>query len=87
MPVHPRRRFPGGPARCPVVVVAGDGGPAVASVQPRPIAITGERAAGSGRAPESWEHVMPWGESTEDRRLPAAGCAVRAQVPVAGGRS
>jgi hypothetical protein len=66
----------------------GAGEPAVAAVDPRPIAITGERGARNGRAPDSWEHVMPWGAPTEEqRRLLAAGHAVRLQVPVAGVRS
>ncbi|MDP5181380.1 hypothetical protein QOZ88_01900 [Blastococcus sp. BMG 814] len=72
-----------GPAavRCLDVRTAGDGEPAV---DPRPIAVTGERAARDDRAPDSWEPVMPWGEPTEEqRRLPAAGHAVRGQLPVA----
>ncbi|MGY2064762.1 hypothetical protein [Blastococcus sp. SYSU DS0619] len=74
--------------RCLNVLMAGDGAPAVATTDPRLIAITGERAAWNGRAPDSWEHVMPWGEPTEDQhRLLAAGHTVRVLVPVAGGRA
>ncbi|CCG05295.1 putative proline dehydrogenase [Blastococcus saxobsidens] len=74
--------------RCLNVLMTGDGRPAVATVDPRLIAITGERAAWNGRTPDSWEYVMPWGEPTEDqRRLLAAGHAVRVLVPVAGERA
>lgn len=74
--------------RCLNVLMAGDGEPAVATTDPRLIAITGERAAWNGRAPDSWEHVMPWGEPTEDQhRLLAAGHTVRVLVPVAGARA
>jgi hypothetical protein len=74
--------------RCLNVLMAGRGRPAVATVDPRLIAITGERAAWNGRTPDSWEHVMPWGEPTEDqRRVLAAGHTVRVIVPVAGERS
>ena len=71
--------------RCLNVLMAGDGRPAVATIDPRLIAITGERAAWNGRTPDSWEYVMPWAEPTEDhRRALAAGHAVRVLVPVAG---
>ena len=74
--------------RCLNVLMAGDGRPAVATVDPRLIAITGERAAWNGRTPDSWEYVVPWGEPTEDhRRALAAGHAVRVLVPVAGDRA
>ncbi|WP_166531715.1 hypothetical protein [Blastococcus xanthinilyticus] len=74
--------------RCLNVLMAGAGEPAVATVDPRLIAITGERAAWNGRTPDSWEHVMPWGEPTEDQhRVLAAGYAVRVLVPVAGDRA
>ncbi|MDK3255683.1 hypothetical protein [Blastococcus capsensis] len=74
--------------RCLNVLMAGEGRPAVATVDPRLIAITGERAAWNGRTTESWEYVMPWGEPTEDQRhLLAAGHAVRVLVPVAGERA
>ncbi|MGY2083775.1 hypothetical protein [Blastococcus sp. SYSU DS0539] len=74
--------------RCLNVLMAADGEPAVATTDPRLIAITGERAAWNGRAPDSWEHVMPMGEPTGDqRRLLAAGHTVRVLVPVAGGRA
>ncbi|MGY1825401.1 hypothetical protein [Blastococcus sp. SYSU DS0541] len=74
--------------RCLDTLVAGDGEPPVATIDPREIAITGERAARSGRAPDSWEHVMHWGAPTEEQhRLLAAGHAVRVPAPVAGVRS
>jgi proline dehydrogenase len=62
--------------------MAGAGEPAVATSDPRLIAITGERAAWHGRSSESWEHVMPWGIRTaEQQRLAAAGSTVRVAVP------
>lgn len=74
--------------RCLNVLMAGDGELAVATTDPRLIAITGERAAWNGRPIESWEHVMPWGSATgEQRRLLAAGHTVRVQVPVSGRRA
>ncbi|WP_347058103.1 hypothetical protein ABC795_15730 [Blastococcus sp. HT6-30] len=74
--------------RCVNILMAGDGEPAVATTDPRLIAITGERAAWNGRSPDSWEHVMPWGEPTDDQsRLLAAGHTVRVLLPVAGGRA
>lgn len=67
--------------RCVDVLMAGDGRPAVATADPRLIAITGERAAWHGRAPDSWEHVMPWRVRTaEQQRLAAAGTTVRVAV-------
>ena len=67
--------------RCLDVLMAGDGRPAVATADPRLIAITGERAAWHGRAPDSWEHVMPWRVRTaEQQRLAAAGTTVRVAV-------
>ncbi|MBJ7453555.1 MAG: proline dehydrogenase, partial [Blastococcus sp.] len=67
--------------RCVDVLMAGDGRPAVATTDPRLIAITGERAAWHGRAPDSWEHVMPWRVRTaEQQRLAAAGTTVRVAV-------
>ncbi|RBY91527.1 hypothetical protein DQ244_09370 [Blastococcus sp. TBT05-19] len=74
--------------RCLTVLLAGDGEHAVATTDPRIIAVTGERAAWNGRPPESWEYVMPWGAPTEEQhRLVAAGHPVRVQVSVAGGRA
>ena len=74
--------------RCLNVLMAGDGELAVATTDPRLIAVTGERAAWYGRPPESWEHVMPWGDPTEEQhRLLAAGQTVRVQVPVTGERA
>jgi proline dehydrogenase len=68
--------------RCLDVLMAGDGEPAVATSDPRLIAITGERAAWHGRPSDSWEHVMPWGIRTaEQQRLAAAGSRVRIAVP------
>jgi proline dehydrogenase len=68
--------------RCLDVLMSGGGRPALATWDPRLIAITGERAAWHGRASDSWEHVMPWGIRTaEQRRLVAAGAAVRVAVP------
>ena len=67
--------------RCVDVLMAGHGRPAVATADPRLIAITGERAAWHGRAPDSWEHVMPWRVRTaEQQRLAAAGATVRVAV-------
>jgi proline dehydrogenase len=68
--------------RCLDVLMTGDGEPAVATSDPRLIAITGERAAWHGRPSDSWEHVMPWGIRTaEQQRLAAAGSRVRIAVP------
>jgi proline dehydrogenase len=68
-------------ARCVDVLMAGNGRPAVATADPRLIAITGERAAWHGRTPDSWEHVMPWRVRTaEQQRLAAAGTTVRVSV-------
>ena len=68
--------------RCLNVLMAADGRPAVATANPRLIAIAGERAAWNGRPPDSWEHVMPLGIRTgEQRRLAAAGLTVRVAVP------
>ncbi|WP_158544780.1 hypothetical protein [Blastococcus sp. TF02-09] len=67
--------------RCVDVLLAGDGRPAVATADPRLIAITGERAAWRGRTPDSWEHVMPWRVRTaEQQQLAAAGATVRVAV-------
>ncbi len=71
--------------RCLNVLMAGGGHPAVATADPRLVAIAGERAAWNDRTPESWEHVMPYGVRVHDRRrLLAAGYRVR--VVVAAGR-
>jgi proline dehydrogenase len=68
--------------RCLNVLMAGPGRPAVAAADPRLIAIAGERAAWYGRAPESWEYVMPYGVLTDEQhRLVAGGHAVRVAVP------
>ena len=68
--------------RCLNVLMAGSGRPAVATSDLRLVAIAGERAAWNGRSPDSWEHVMPYGVRTaEQRRLVAAGLAVRVTVP------
>ena len=62
--------------------MAGGGHHAVATGDPRLIAITGERAAWNGRSPDSWEYVMSYGIRTAQRqRLVAAGCTVRVAVP------
>ncbi|WP_143030436.1 hypothetical protein [Blastococcus aurantiacus] len=67
--------------RCVDVLMAGGGRPAVATADPRLIAITGERAAWYGRSPDSWEHVMPWRVRTaEQQQLAAAGTRVRVAV-------
>jgi proline dehydrogenase len=72
--------------RCLNVLMAGSGHPSVAATDPRLIAITGERAAWNGRAPDSWEHLMPYGVRTdEQQRLAAAGDAVRVAVVSGGG--
>ena len=68
--------------RCLNVLMAAAGRPAVATADLRLIAIAGERAAWNGRSPDSWEYVMPYGVRTaEQRRLAAAGLAVRVTVP------
>jgi len=73
--------------RCLNVLMAEDGHPGVTVSDQRLIAIAGERAAWNGRAPDSWEYVMPYGVLThEQRRLVAGGARVRVAVP-AGGRS
>ena len=67
--------------RCLNVLMAGDGQPALATADPRLVAITGERAAWNDRTPDSWEHVMPYGVRVHDqRRLLAAGYRVRVAV-------
>lgn len=64
--------------RCLNVLLAGRGQPALATADPRLVAITGERAAWNDRTPDSWEHVMPYGVRVHDqRRLLAAGYRVR----------
>lgn len=68
--------------RCLNILMAADGRPAVATSDPRFLAIAGERAAWNGRPTDSWEHVMPLGVRTaEQRRLAAAGLTVRVTVP------
>ena len=70
--------------RCLNVLMAGEGHAGIAVSDPRLIAIAGERAAWNGRASDSWELVMPYGELVpERRRLVAAGSVVRVSV---GGR-
>ncbi|NYJ04904.1 proline dehydrogenase [Petropleomorpha daqingensis] len=72
--------------RCLNVLMAAPGRPGIATTDPRLIAITGERAAWHDRAPESWEHVMPYGVRTdEQQRLVAAGHRVRVAVPSGAG--
>jgi proline dehydrogenase len=67
--------------RCVDVLMSGDGDPAVATGDPRLIAIAGERAAWHGRASDSWEYVMPWRvRPFERQRLAAAGARVRVSV-------
>lgn len=67
--------------RCLNVLMAGSGHLSVAATDPRLIAITGERAAWNGRAPDSWEYVMPYSVRMEDQqRLVAAGYTVRVAV-------
>jgi len=67
--------------RCLNVLMAGEGRPGIAVSDPRLIAIAGERAAWNGRAPDSWELVMPYGVLIhEQRRLVAAGDTVRVAV-------
>jgi proline dehydrogenase len=75
--------------RCLNVLMAAEGRPGIAVSDARLIAIAGERAAWNGRAPDSWELVMPYGVLVhEQRRLVAAGDTVRVAVTVAaGGRS
>lgn len=72
--------------RCLNVLMAGDGQPAIATIDPRLVAIAGERAAWNDRTPDSWEHVMPYGVRLHDqRRLVAAGYRVRVAVRTCGG--
>ena len=67
--------------RCLNVLMSGSGTPGVATIDPRLVAIAGERAAWNERTPESWEHVMPYGVRTdEQQRLAAAGYRVRVTV-------
>ena len=71
--------------RCLNLVMAAEGHAGIAVSDPRLIAIAGERAAWNGRASDSWELVMPYGELVAGRRrLVAAGTAVRVGI---GGRS
>jgi proline dehydrogenase len=68
--------------RCLNVLMAGSGRPAFAAGDPRLVAIVLERAAWNERSPDSWEYVMSYGIRTEQqRRLAAAGHAVRVAVP------
>jgi proline dehydrogenase len=61
--------------------MAAGGTLAVATTDPRLVAVTGERAAWNDRTPDSWEHVMPYGVRTDQqRRLVAAGYAVRVSI-------
>jgi proline dehydrogenase len=72
--------------RCLNVLMAADGHPEIEASDPRLIAIAGERAAWNGRAPDSWEHVMPYGVLIdEQRRLVAGGHPVRVAVPSGAG--
>jgi proline dehydrogenase len=72
--------------RCLNVLLAAPGRPGIATTDPRLIAITGERAAWNDRAPESWEHVMPYGVRTEEQqRLVAGGHRVRVALPSGSG--
>lgn len=67
--------------RCLTVLMARGGHPAVATADPRLVAIAGERAAWNERTAESWEHVMPYRVRAHDRRgLLAAGYRVRVVV-------
>jgi proline dehydrogenase len=67
--------------RCLNVLMAGAGRPGIAGTDPRLIAIAGERAAWNGRTPDTWEHVLPYGTLTDERRrLVASGCTVRVSV-------
>jgi proline dehydrogenase len=71
--------------RCLNVLMAAGGTPAVATTDRRLVAVTGERAAWNDRTPDSWEHVMPHGVRTDQqRRLVAAGYAVRVSLRVGG---
>ena len=67
--------------RCLNVLMAGGGQPALATADPRLVAIIGERAAWNDRTPDSWEHVMPYGVRVHaQRRLLAAGYRVRVAI-------
>jgi len=68
--------------RCLNVLMAASGCPAVASDDPRLVAIAGERAAWNDRPPDSWEYVMSFGIRTDQQhRLVAAGYTVRVTAP------
>lgn len=73
--------------RCLSVLMAGAGEPAVAATDPRFVELAVERAAWHGRAPGSWEHVLPDGRRADEaRRLVGTGYRVRIAVPVGQGR-
>jgi proline dehydrogenase len=63
-------------------LMAGDGYPMVGSHDPRLIAIAHRLAVDAGRGPSDYEHQMLYGiRPDEQRRLVAAGRAVRVYVP------
>jgi proline dehydrogenase len=69
-------------ARCLEILMAGPGHPMVGSHDPAVIARAHELAAQHSRAADSWEVQMLYGiRPDEQRRLAAAGTAVRAYVP------
>ncbi|SFK97591.1 proline dehydrogenase family protein [Geodermatophilus ruber] len=77
-----RREVDAAYARCLGVLMTGPGYPMVGTHDPRLIDIAQRLARETGRAPASWEIQMLYGiRPAEQRRLAAAGCAVRAYVP------
>lgn len=69
-------------ARCLRVLMAGPGYPMVGSHDPAVVALAHELAAQHSRRADSWEVQMLYGiRPDEQRRLAAAGTAVRAYVP------
>jgi proline dehydrogenase len=74
--------------RCLNALMARSAQLGIAAVDPRLIAITGERAAWHSRTPDSWEYVMPHGVRIEEQqRLMAAGHRVRVALSTRGGSS
>jgi len=71
--------------RCLGVLMAGPGYPMVATHDPALIALTGRLAAEGGRSADSFEYQLLFGvRPVEQRRLAAAGAAVRVYVPYGG---
>lgn len=74
--------------RCLNVVMTGGGYVAIATTDPRLLAIAGERAAWNGRGGDSWEYVLPCGvREEEQQRLIAGGYRVRVSLPSGAGNA